>query len=251
MKKTRLGWAALVLVVAAACSSSSSSTNTGTSSGQGTVGASGGQVSTSDGALTVNVPAGALPGDTQITITEIQSPIAGAIGKTYEIGPTGTQFAKPVTLSFAYGGFDLMGTDPSALEVATIANGDWVALTSDSVDTNAKVASGQTSHLSPYGVHAKSNANGKDGGSSGDATVGGDDGSSTDDGSSSDDGASADDTGVDTGVQDAGFDAMGCTLVGQQVGTCANLPMQICQQGKTLMDCQNLTPMGWSGYCCP
>ena len=258
IKTTRLGWCAFVLVVAAACSSSSSSPSsgtgpgTGTSTGQGTVGASGGNVATSDGVLTVGIPAGALPGDTQITIAEIQSPAAGAIGKTYEIGPTGTQFAVPVTLTFKYGGFDLMGNDPSSLEVATITGGEWVALTGDAVDTNAQVASGQTTHLSPYGIHAKGKGNGIDASTSDDATVSGDDGSTSSDGSQgSTDGSTTTDTGVDTGAQDAGFDATGCTPVAQQVGSCANLPLQICVQGMTLKDCVNLPTMGWTGYCCP
>jgi hypothetical protein len=254
MKKNRVGWVVAFALVAAAvaCSSSSSSpggTGTGTSTGQGTVGASGGKVSTSDGTVTVSIPAGALPGDTQITITEIQSPAPGAIGKTYEIGPTGTQFASPVTLTFKYAGDDLMGNDPSSLEVATIVGTDWVALSADAVDTSAQTASGQTMHLSPYGIHAKGNGN-KDGGTTNDATVSGDDGSTGTDGSQSSDDATSD-TGIDTGAQDAGFDATGCQLVGQQVGTCANLPAQICSQGTTLMDCVTHPNAGWTGYCCP
>src|SRR5262245_59600406 len=104
VKKNRAGWfVAFLLVVAAACSSSeTNTTGPGTSTGQGTVGPSGGQVATSDGVLTVNVPAGALAGDTNITIIEIASPAAGAVGKTYEIGPSGTQFSAPVTLTFKY-----------------------------------------------------------------------------------------------------------------------------------------------------
>jgi hypothetical protein len=270
-KKHRAGWVVSLLLVGVACSSSSSSpsgtgsntgtgtgTGPGTTQGQGTVGSAGGQVSTSDGALTVTIPAGALPTDTPITITEIQSPAPGAIGKTYDIGPTGTQFATPVTLTFKYGGDDLMGNDPSSLEVATIVGSDWVGLMAGAVDTTAQSASGQTTHLSPYGIHAKSNGNGngKDGGgTSNDATVSGDDGSTAADATQSADDAASDtgiDTGVDTGAQDAGFDATGCTYMASQVGSCANLP-PLCQQPQTFQDCQPLGGAmgGVKGYCCP
>ena len=77
------------------------------------MGPSGGRVATSDGILAVTIPQGARSSDTQITFAEIQSPASGAIGKAYEIGPTGTQFGTPVTLSFKYTGFDLAGNDPT------------------------------------------------------------------------------------------------------------------------------------------
>jgi hypothetical protein len=268
LKKKRVAWlvASLLIAAAAACSSSSSSpsgggdgngtgtgTGTGTSNGQGTVGASGGKVATSDGTLTVNVPAGALPGDTQITITEIQAPISGSIGKTYDIGPSGTQFAVPVTLSFAYGDFDLMGADPSSLAAATITGGAWVDLDGNAIDTSAKTVSGTTMHLSPYGVHAKANAANKDAGGGTDATVTGDDATTTtDDGSSSGNDATSADTGTDAGAADAPFDATGCTFAASQVGSCQNLP-NVCQAGMTFMDCSSLNGAmgGVKGYCCP
>jgi hypothetical protein len=253
VRKNRVAWltALLVVAAAAACSSSSSPSSTssgggntptppGTITGQGTVGPSGGQVATSDGALTVTVPAGALPANTHITITEIQSPAPGAIGKTYDIGPTGTQFPVPVTLSFKYGGVDLAGADATSLEVATIVNDEWVALTNDAVDTAAQVATGQTTHFSPYGVHAKGKGNGNpdDSGTSSDATTTPDDGGN-------------DAPVQDSGVQDSGFDASACTHVAQQVGSCANHPIQICSQGKLFTNCTDLQPMGYSAYCCP
>jgi hypothetical protein len=239
LRKMRFGLLAAVLVVAAAVACSSSDdpaggTPTGTSNGHGTVGKSGGDVATSDGVLTVSVPAGALPADTQITITEIRSPAAGAIGKTFDIGPSGTQFTTPVTLKFKYSSADLSGTAATSLEVATIVNGEWVALANGAVDTGTQIATGQTTHLSPYGVHAKSSVHGDDGGTSADASGAGD-------------GA----VSQDAGVHDAGFDASSCTRVAQQVGSCANHPVQICTAGKVFTSCTDLTPMGYSAYCCP
>ena len=252
-KRLRARWivvGVLVVAAAAACSSSSSTssgggTGTTTPSATKTVGASGGTVATPDGSLTVTIPAGALSGDTEITIAEINSPPSDAIGKAYEIGPTGTQFASPVTLSFKYAGANLMGTDPSDLEAATIVGTDWVALTNDAVDTNAQIASGTTMHLSPYGVHAKGHGQ-KDASSGGDdATTSTDSSTGTDDVSTADDGASL----------DAGSDAYGnCSTMMYQVSVCANRPLQLqCPAGTFQLSCtdKGMNMQGFTLVCCP
>src|SRR5947209_8192135 len=117
-------WAAVGCVVAVvACSSSTSSPQPSGALGPVaalTIGAMGGSSTSADGALTVAVPAGALGTDLEISVEEIASPAPGAIGKTYEIGPTGTQFEMPVTLSFKYVPSDLGATAAEDLEVATI-----------------------------------------------------------------------------------------------------------------------------------
>ncbi len=247
LEGNRKGWVVtLVLVaVAAACSSSSSTTPGGTGTdtqAQKTVGAAGGDVSTPDGVLTVTIPPGARPADTQITIQEISSAPAGSIGKAYEIGPSGTQFAVAVTLAFKYAGADLLGNDPASLEAATIVNGDWVPLTGDAIDVGAQTASGTTMHLSPYGLHAKKHGNTSDSGSPADATTP-TDASSASDGSPTDAGASS----------DSAFDAAGCSMQAYQVGSCANHPVQLtCPGGTFIGACMNL--MGMQGYvleCCP
>ena len=168
-----------------------------------------------------------------------------ARSKAYEIGPTGTQFAVPVTLTFKYGGLDLHGSDPTDLEVATIADGAWVRLAGNAVDTSAQVASGQTTHLSPYGLHAKGKVQHEDSGQTQDS---GDTDSSTNDSGSNDGGSN--DSGSNDGGSDAGFDAAGCTQAGSQFGTCANLPMQICIQGYTFTNCVTMG-QGYTGWCCP
>src|SRR5215813_361408 len=62
------------------------------------IGRTGGTVTTPDGALTVDLPAGALSGTTEISVRERTSPADGEVGVVYEIGPTGTRFAMPVML---------------------------------------------------------------------------------------------------------------------------------------------------------
>jgi hypothetical protein len=140
-----------VVVLAGACGSSPLA-HPGPSTMR--VGTAGGMVESADGALKVAIPAGALPADVMVTIAPASSPGAGAVGTVYEIGPTGTQFAMPVTLTFDYSGVDLNGMPPSALRVATFASGSWQVLTGASVDPGAQTVSGTTTHLSPYAMVA-------------------------------------------------------------------------------------------------
>src|SRR6185436_18401877 len=117
-----------------------------------TVGPSGGAVASSDGNLAVNIPAGALPANVTITTEPAEAPATGAVGTVYEIGPTGTQFAMPVTLTLHYDGASLGGADESSLRVATFAGGAWQLLPGAVVDKQAKTVSGVTTHLSPYAI---------------------------------------------------------------------------------------------------
>jgi hypothetical protein len=117
------------------------------------VGTTGGTASSSDGSLKVVIPAGALPSNLTVTVEPAASP-GGELGTTYEIGPTGTQFAMPVTLTLDYAGIALNGTAESSLRVATHTASGWQILPGAVVDTNAKTVSGLTTHLSPYAIVA-------------------------------------------------------------------------------------------------
>jgi len=117
-----------------------------------TVGPSGGAVASSDGNLAVNIPAGALPANVTITTEPAEAPATGAVGTVYEIGPTGTQFAMPVTLTLHYDTSMLNGAAASSLRVATFAGNAWQLLPGAVVDEQAKTVSGVTTHLSPYAI---------------------------------------------------------------------------------------------------
>src|SRR6185312_1491336 len=116
----------------------------------------GGQMATSDGALAVTIPAGALAANVTITVEGAEAPATGNVGSVYEIGPTGTQFAMPVTLKLRYTMADLGSASESSLRVATFANGSWQLLPGAVVDTQAKTVSGVTTHLSPYAIVVES-----------------------------------------------------------------------------------------------
>jgi hypothetical protein len=113
------------------------------------VAAAGGQASTATGTFKVQVPPGALKVDGSITIQQVDPPAPGALGPVYDVGPTGTSFQRPVTLSFSFAGLSLAGVDPTTLHVATLSGGNWVPVTS-AVDRASSVVTGQITHLSPW-----------------------------------------------------------------------------------------------------
>src|SRR5450432_406982 len=144
--------AAVVVWVTAVCAGVSCG-SPAASSGQPVVrqviGPSGGTASTANGRLKVQVPVGALKANVAITIQQLASSSSGAIGPVYEVGPTGTVFQSPVTLSFKYTAADLGGLGASDLHVATLSGGSWVPVTSE-VNLQASVVTGHIMHLSPW-----------------------------------------------------------------------------------------------------
>lgn len=66
------------------------------------VGAAGGTVTTSDGAASVVIPQGALSSDVTVTIdklTDVTIPGRQLLSDAFELGPDGTTFAKPITVT--------------------------------------------------------------------------------------------------------------------------------------------------------
>ena len=94
----------------------------------------------------VDIPAGALPNDTTVTI---DLPTDNVLAKRViaEFGPHGVQFNTPVTLSFPLTGVILSG---SAIEVARWEGDHWVGL-GGSVNALGTRLSGTTPHFSTYG----------------------------------------------------------------------------------------------------
>ena len=146
----RSGLCVALVLAAAGCGSSLPTENNEMTSA--VIGTAGGMLASFDGTLRVAIPAGALPGDVTVTIVPTTPPGSGAIGTVYELGPTGTQFALPVTLSFAYSPTSLGTTDPSLLRVATFAAGSWQILSGASMDPKGLTVFGTTTHLSPYAL---------------------------------------------------------------------------------------------------
>ena len=66
-----------------------------------TIGPGGGTVSI-DGKVEIEIPAGALNADTEISIQPITNNALNGNGNAYRLGPDGTTFTKPVKLTFPY-----------------------------------------------------------------------------------------------------------------------------------------------------
>ncbi|HEX6041443.1 hypothetical protein [Longimicrobium sp.] len=94
----------------------------------------------------VDIPAGALPADTTVTIT---LPGDNVLAKRLvaEFEPHGVQFNTPVTLTFPLTGVLWSG---AGIEVARWENGAWTSL-GGSVNLLGTKLTGQTPHFSTYG----------------------------------------------------------------------------------------------------
>ena len=95
------------------------------------VGPGGGTIGAFGGALKLTVPSGAIPRDLGITVQTASafpgSPVV--IGPVYDLGPSGTQFPRPVTLTLRYDPQNLpSGVREEELSAATVENGEWVPL---------------------------------------------------------------------------------------------------------------------------
>jgi hypothetical protein len=95
----------------------------------------------------VDIPAGALPTDTLITI---DLPTDAVLGKRViaEFGPHGIQFNTPVTITFPLSGTILT---PGGLHVGRWENGAWTNL-GGTVDVWGHSISSTTPHFSVYGA---------------------------------------------------------------------------------------------------
>ncbi len=122
---------------------------------------SGGTAATPDGKARVDVPSGALPDTTIISVVPapdslLPSPAPGYVtGSAYQYRPDGTQFSKPVQITLVYDPANVpSGASESSIRLHTVQNGQWVPVTGSSVDTTLHTVTGQTTHFSIYGAVA-------------------------------------------------------------------------------------------------
>jgi hypothetical protein len=114
-----------------------------------TIGAAGGTVTSADGRVVLNVPAGALAHNTVLTVTKVTSPAANALGN-YLFEPQGTTFLTPVTLTF---NVPEAGNAASSIEALGVAmrkdNGKWQWIKVNR-NSGSKTLSIRTTHFSEY-----------------------------------------------------------------------------------------------------
>ncbi|MFB9993370.1 hypothetical protein ACFFLM_15485 [Deinococcus oregonensis] len=128
----------------------------GTPSGpltQATIGAAGGTLSTSGGAVRIDIPAGALAGDQTVGIQPITRTIPGGTGQAYRLTPEGLTFAKPVRITFAYTDQDVIGSAPLALSIGFHnQSGVWRYYRTPTRDPAAKTVAAETTHFSDWSL---------------------------------------------------------------------------------------------------
>ena len=225
----------VALTLAVGCGGGGSGKPPGGAQTMKVVGTSGGAVSSSDGKLAVEIPAGALPIDVAITTETVAAPAEGAVSTVYEIGPTGTQFAMPVTLTLHYDPTALNGAPPSSLRVATYAGSAWQLLPGAVLDMQAKTVSGVTTHLSPYAIVTRGRGQGvRVGALELELSCG------ADAGAPASGGGSSTDPGSDPGTAAAFCDPPRCTSA---ANACSQYP------GATVDSCVD-GPSGYTASCC-
>ncbi|MBN1208114.1 MAG: hypothetical protein JXB05_24840 [Myxococcaceae bacterium] len=115
------------------------------------IGAAGGSLSSADGKLTLEIPAGALTQDETVGIQEITNEAHGKVGKAFRLTPEGVQFASPVTLRYHYSDEEVKGTVPALLSVAYQDQaGFWHVYKEAALDPVGKTVSVETRHFSDW-----------------------------------------------------------------------------------------------------
>ncbi len=119
------------------------------------IGPEGGTAATTDGAATLEFPAGSLATETQIAIYAQSTYPADArlVPRTiHELAPDGTTFTG-ATLSIRYDRGSLpAGTDESTLALARVVDGAWTVVPGSVVDQDAQTVSAAISGFSTWGI---------------------------------------------------------------------------------------------------
>jgi hypothetical protein len=120
--------------------------------GSGTlIGGTGGKVTDSSGKLELEVPAGALRSEVAIGIHELEAWPEGAIGKVFQIEPSGIEFVAPAKLTYTYDAAEIGNAPPDSLTLGFATGSSWTPLAS-MVDQRAHKVSASIAHLSTYGL---------------------------------------------------------------------------------------------------
>jgi hypothetical protein len=118
-----------------------------------TVPSTGGALAATDGGLWLSLPPTALGTTTPITVTPINNTARGAIGPAYRLGPEGTTFAVPVTLTFKAPVTYPVGTSIAGVGVEyQDAAGYWHTVEPVTRDLAGHTVSVTTTHFSDWAL---------------------------------------------------------------------------------------------------
>ncbi len=121
----------------------------------GIVGSPGGSVASADGRLTLLVPSGALAQNTSITVSSSSGPLVRGLlaGSVYDLGPSGTTFSNPVTLTIRYDPSHIpTGIHESSVKLYQNSGNGWKRVPGSISNTTDHTVSGLVSHFSGGGA---------------------------------------------------------------------------------------------------
>lgn len=117
----------------------------------------GGVITSSDGRIKIEIPAGALAAATTISIQPISNELKTGFGNAYRLGPHNTTFLKPVTITFTYKDDEINTTIPELLGIGYQKDdGQWKNAGAVVVDKTTKKITATTTHFSDWGFFAVS-----------------------------------------------------------------------------------------------
>ena len=113
-----------------------------------TIGPRGGSLASDDGRFSIDIPAGALDADVDLSIEEVECELSTTIGSCYAVFPSGTTFQLPVEVAYEVADMDVTA------DVGVVAQGanGWRALPDRDVDLDDAVVYGSALYLSEYGL---------------------------------------------------------------------------------------------------
>lgn len=135
-----------------ACAARDAGLDAPPSEASATIGPEGGALSSIDSAVELRIPPGALSAPVTIRIGPAGATAAGAVGRAYEIGPSGTRFSSAATVAFRYDPAALGSVDARRLTISTFVDGAWQPLEGVAVNSTEHVVTGATTHLSTYAL---------------------------------------------------------------------------------------------------
>ncbi|MGE7774646.1 hypothetical protein ACQKLP_07985 [Chitinophaga sp. NPDC101104] len=120
-----------------------------------TIGAAGGTLTSKDNSLRIDIPAGALAANTEISVQAVTNTLPGSPGPSYRLLPENVQFTKPVKLTFQYTDRHLDSTSAEALFLAfQSADGIWRFIPKTELNATAKTLTVETTHFSDWAPFA-------------------------------------------------------------------------------------------------
>jgi hypothetical protein len=117
------------------------------------IGANGGSITSTDGSVELNIPAGALPGDTTITMQPITNNCPGGVLSAYRFTPNGLKFNKAAILKFHYPDSTSDGAVSQFMGMAVQDSlGFWRATSKFTNDTTAHTFTASIVHFTDYSL---------------------------------------------------------------------------------------------------